>query len=242
MIELINITKKFGSFTAVNNLNLILQPGKITAFLGPNGAGKTTTLKMLVGLMKPTAGEVKINGFEFYSNQMELKKIMSYIPDFPFLYERLTGIEYLEFVAGINDVPKDLSQDSINKNLELFHISNVKNNLITTYSHGMRQRLIFCAALLKKPKILIIDEPMVGLDPKTTRIFKIVLKELASAGTLVFLSTHQLLVAEKLADNLIIIDNGSIVAQGTLKQLLHNRHSDYNLEDFFLELTDKNSE
>ena len=237
MIELIDLTKKFGDFSAVNSVNLDIQRGNITAFLGPNGAGKTTTLKMLTGLLKPTSGRILVDQIEFESESSDIKKKISYIPDFPFLYEYLTGREFLSFVGAINKIGTDRFNLNRDEYLETFNIQDIQHNLIKTYSHGLKQRLVFCSAFLKDPEILIIDEPMVGLDPKTSSIFKNILKRFALSGGTVFLSTHQLKVAEELADYIAIINKGSIIAKGNTKDLLA-QNGKQSLEEYFLKLTD----
>lgn len=236
MIELIHLKKQFNKTIAVDGLDMIIDSGKITAFLGPNGAGKTTTIKMMVGLLKPTEGEILIHGKNIQENVLSYKKIMSYIPDFPFLYERLTGREYLEFVAGVQELSKEESQERIQEMITTFMLEDRENSLIKTYSHGMKQRLVFCAALIKKPEILIVDEPMVGLDPKTARIIKDKIRMIARGGGLVFLSTHQLHVAYELADEIIIIHKGRIHLRGDPKHLV-NDSNEKSLEDLFLKIT-----
>jgi len=187
-------------------VNLSIQKGAITAFLGPNGAGKTTTLKMLTGLMSPTSGTILVDRVKMEPDSLKIKEKISYIPDFPFLYEYLTGREFLSFVGAINKVGTDRFNFNRDKYLEAFNILDIQHNLIKTYSHGLKQRLVFCSAFLKDPEILIIDEPMVGLDPKTSSIFKNILKNFALSGGTVFLSTHQLKVAQDLADYIAIIN------------------------------------
>ena len=236
MIELINLKKQFNKTIAVDGLNMVINSGKITAFLGPNGAGKTTTIKMMVGLLKPTEGSITINGKNIQEEGLNYKKIMSYIPDFPFLYERLTGREYLEFVAGIHELSKEESRERIHEMIHTFMLEDMENSMIKTYSHGMKQRLVFCSALIKKPEILIVDEPMVGLDPKTARIIKDKIRLIAKGGGLVFLSTHQLHVAYELADEIIIIHKGKIRLRGDPKHLVEHSN-EKTLEDLFLKIT-----
>ncbi len=236
MIELIHLKKQFSKTMAVDDLNMIIDSGKITAFLGPNGAGKTTTIKMMTGLLKPTGGMIKINGRNIEEDSLTYKKSMAYIPDFPFLYERLTGREYLEFVAGVHEISKKESLDRIHEMIHVFMLEDVENSLIKTYSHGMKQRLVFCSALIKVPEILIVDEPMVGLDPKTARIIKDRIRMIAKGGGLVFLSTHQLHVAYELADEIIIIHKGKIRLRGDPKHLVADSN-EVNLEDLFLKIT-----
>ena len=239
MIELKQLKKQFNKTTAVDGLDMIIEAGKITAFLGPNGAGKTTTIKMMVGLLKPTEGEILINGKNIHEDVLSYKKIMSYIPDFPYLYERLTGREYLEFVAGIHELSRKDSSERIQELIHTFMLEDREDSLIKTYSHGMKQRLVFCSALIKKPEILIVDEPMVGLDPKTARIIKDKVRGIAKEGGLVFLSTHQLHVAYELADEIVIIHKGKIRLRGDPKHLVTNS-TEKNLEDLFLKITSDN--
>jgi ABC-2 type transport system ATP-binding protein len=237
MIELIKLQKKFGEKTAVCSLSLKIPQGKITTFLGPNGAGKTTTLKMVAGLLKPSSGTLSIFGKNYAEHGPEIKRKIAYIPDFPFLYPNLSAREFLEFIADLFGMPTNLSHPKIDEYLNLFELSKVQHQLTRQFSHGMKQRLVFCSAMIRSPKILIIDEPMVGLDPKTARLFKDLLLSMARNGVLIFLSTHQLHVAQELADNILIIKEGSILAHGTLEEIRSKWNSNKNLENIFLELT-----
>jgi ABC-2 type transport system ATP-binding protein len=238
MIELINLTKKFGTLTAVDNLNLRIATGEIFGFLGPNGAGKTTTIKMMVGLLKPTVGTVMIGGRDISKEPLKVKKIIGYIPDRSFLYEKLTAREFLQFVAGIFGFTKKQSSDKINSLLRLFGLEEWEDELIESFSQGMRQRLVLSSALVHNPKVIIVDEPVVGLDPKGSRLVKTVFKNLTHAGVTVFLSTHVLEIAEELCDRIAIIQEGKVIALGTMDELQNKVSSKgQGLESLFLRLT-----
>lgn len=237
MIEIINLTKKFRDFTAVDRLTLSVKPGEIFGFLGPNGAGKTTTLKLLMGLLKPTSGKTLINGNDIQENPREVKRITGYIPDRPYLYDKLTGYEFLKFVTAIYEVRENI-ESQIDRYLEMFELMPVKHHLIESYSHGMKQKLVLSAALLRQPRVLIIDEPMVGLDPRSARLVKEIFTDLSGNGVTVFLSTHSLELVEKLCHRIGIIQTGRLVALGTMKELKDQaRQEAGNLEDIFLSLT-----
>lgn len=242
MIKIINVTKKFDKLTAVDSLNLEIARGELFAFLGPNAAGKTTTIKMLVGLLKPTSGQIYINNFNIQNNYLNAKRIISYIPDMPFLYEKLTGREFLEFIIDLYDLERKTKQREIHNLLEAFRLNNVEHQLIENYSHGMRQKLVFAAAFLHEPKVLIIDEPMVGLDPHSAKVIKEMLKNKSKEGVTIFLSTHTLAVAEELADRIGIIDKGRLVACGRLKELSRASGQTDKLENIFLRLTEEENE
>lgn len=239
MIEILGLTKKFGEFEAVKNLSLSVPSGQLFCFLGPNGAGKTTTLKILTGLMRPTAGSVRICGMDIQADPLAVKKIIGYIPDMPFLYERLTAAEFFQFTADLYDMPLDNINTLCDESFKLFGIFDQRNMLVKDFSHGMRQRLIYATTFLHNPKVLFIDEPLVGLDPYSIRLIKDLLKEKARAGTTIFLTTHILAVAEDIADRVGIILNGQLVALGTLQELLSANNKCKNLEDVFLSLTTK---
>jgi len=239
MIEILGLTKKFGEFEAVKNLSLSVPSGQLFCFLGPNGAGKTTTLKVLTGLMRPTSGGVRICGMDIQSDPLAVKKIIGYIPDMPFLYERLTAAEFFQFTADLYDMPLDNVNALCDESFKLFGIFDQRNMLVKDFSHGMRQRLIYATTFLHNPKVLFIDEPLVGLDPYSIRLIKDLLKEKARAGTTIFLTTHILAVAEDIADRVGIILNGQLVALGTLQELLSTNKPCKNLEDVFLRLTTK---
>lgn len=238
MIELRNVSKTYGSVDAVSDLSLTVPPGSIFAFLGMNGAGKTTTIKMMTGIIAPTAGLVSIGGFDIRSNPCEAKSILGYVPDRPHLYPKLSGREFLYFVCDLYQVPTTHIEDRIATVLDEYSLTPWADSLIESYSHGMRQRIALCAALVHEPQILIVDEPMVGLDPHGARDLKLAFKRYASRGMTVFLSTHSLNVAEELADRLAIIHKGKLLATGSMDEIRDytGAHSD-GLEEIFLELT-----
>jgi len=239
MIELLELTKRFGALTAVQNLSLTVLPGEIFACLGPNGAGKTTTIKMMMGLLRPTAGQVRLGGFDLAREPENAKRICGFVPDRPFLYDKLTGAEMLDFVAGLYGVPPAQARQRRAALLELFDLEDWTDELTESYSHGMKQRLALAAALIHEPRILVLDEPMVGLDPRGARLLKQLVRQWAGRGVTVFLSTHSLEVAEELADRIGIIDQGRLIAVGTLPELQRMAgtpaHAD--LEAVFLRLT-----
>jgi len=237
MIETNSLTKRFGEKTAVDRLTLSIPRGQVFAFLGPNGAGKTTTIKLLIGLLRPTEGTVSIGGHDISQNNLAAKAMIGYVPDEPYLYEKLTGREFLTFVGRMYRMPRRELRDEIRWVTELFELEEFLDELCETYSHGMRQRMVFSAALLHRPSVLIIDEPMVGLDPKSARIVKNMLREHASNGGVVFLSTHTLSVAEEIADRIGIINHGRLIAEGTRDELMPEK--DQRLETVFLQLTEE---
>lgn len=238
LLEISNLSKNFGSFTAVDNIDLTLTPGEIYGFLGPNGAGKTTTIKMLAGLSQPTSGKITIAGQKLADNPNYCKNLTGYIPDRPYLYEKLTGAEYLAFIASLYNVPQRSKNEKIENYLELFDLTQWRDHLIEGYSHGMRQKLIMTSIFMLNQPLVIIDEPMVGLDPKSARIVKELFKTKAKEGAGILLSTHSMEIAEELCDRIGIINHGKIIATGTLTDL-QNSATDpsSNLEDIFLELT-----
>ncbi len=238
MIQLLNVVKKFGDFTAVKGLDLEIKPGDFFGFLGPNGAGKTTTIKMLTGLFAPTSGQILINGFDVQRQPLEAKRHIGYVPDQPFLYEKLSGREFLYFSAGLYGLDHRTTSDRIEELLGRFEIGSWIDRRAEQYSQGMRQRVIICAALLHDPKVLVIDEPMVGLDPRSILTIKQTLIERASKGTAIFMSTHSLPVAEELCSRVGIIKEGELVFQDSIRAL-HGFKDKYNghFESLFLELT-----
>ncbi len=239
MIKLQELTKIFGKFTAVDNVSLEIPSGQFFGFLGPNGAGKTTTIKMMTGLYESTSGNVFLNGSNIKKNPLEVKRQIGYIPDQPYLYEKLTGREYLYFCAGLFKMPKSTLEDKIKEIIKLFEIEPWVDKRAENYSQGMAQRLIIAAALLHGPPIIIIDEPMVGLDPRSASIVKKVLKEKCEKGATVFMSTHILQVAEELCDRIAIINNGRIIFDYSHDELQSFKHKyDGKLENLFLELTE----
>jgi len=239
MIQLANIVKRYGSKIAVTGLNLTVPPGEIFAFLGPNGAGKTTTIKMLCGLLVPTEGSVTIGGFNLQTHGDEARRLISYVPDQPFLYDKLTGREFLQFTCDLYGMSQKEAPGKIARVIELFHLDEFVDDLTERYSHGMRQRTVFAAAFVHDPKLLIADEPTVGLDPKSIRELKVLLRQQAAAGVTIFLSTHTLDIAQELADRIGIIDRGQLLACGTMAELRHQAESGGTLEDLFLKITEE---
>lgn len=238
MIKIRNLKKRFNGLTALDDLTLEIGTGEFFAFLGPNGAGKTTTIKMLTGLLKPTEGTILLDGHDIQKEPESAKRIVGYIPDSPYLYEKLTGYEFLRFVGDLYEIPISEQKLQIEKYLDLFGLVPHRDRYIEGYSHGMKQKLAFTAAFLHSPKILIVDEPMVGLDPSSSRLLKDLFKEGCRQGTTIFLSTHTLSVAEELADRIGILSRGKLIAIGTMEQLREKARSGTgNLESLFLELT-----
>jgi ABC-2 type transport system ATP-binding protein len=236
MIKLVNLIKNYGKLIAVNNVNLEVAPGEIFGFLGPNGAGKTTTIKMIAGLLQPTGGSILINGHDVQKEPLKAKFITGFIPDRPFLYEKLTATEFMRFVADLYEMRN--SKIRINELLDLFGLPDWRNELIDNFSHGMKQRLVMASALLHNPKVLVVDEPMVGLDPRGARLVKDIFKDLASKGVTVFMSTHTLEIVEQMCTRVAIINQGRIIAEGSVEDLgrmarMENSH----LEPIFLKLT-----
>lgn len=238
MIKIKNLSKKFGEFVALRNLDLAIKKGELFGFLGPNGAGKTTTIRILAGLSPPTGGRVVINGHDIVQQPLEAKQITGYVSDYPYLYEKLTSREFLFFMAGLYGVDKKTAQRDMNKYLEVFELIPWKDALIEDLSHGMRKKLVISAALLHNPKVIIIDEPLVGLDPKSTRFLKEKFKELAKKGKTIFISTHSLEVAQEMCTRLGIIDKGEVIATGTIQELQKiSGAKRERLEEIFLRLT-----
>jgi ABC-2 type transport system ATP-binding protein len=240
MIELINLTKRYGKTLAVNRLNLSVTPGEIFGFIGPNGAGKTTTIRMMGGTLSPTEGTVIIDGIDMADHPEEAKKRIGFIPDRPFLYEKLTGMEFMRFSADLYGVGDGIFLEKAQDILKTFGLFEWSHDLIEAYSHGMKQRLIISAALLHDPKVIVVDEPMVGLDPAAIKMVKDILMNLSRQGTTIFMSTHTLSVAEDLCDRIGIIHKGSLIAMGTtreLKQMAQAQEAD--LEAVFLRLTEE---
>jgi ABC-2 type transport system ATP-binding protein len=244
MIKLEHVTKSYGTRTAVDDLDLEVAVGELFAFLGPNGAGKTTTIKMMCGLLFPSAGRVLIGGFDMQHEGDRARPLLSYVPDQPFLYEKLTGREFLQFIADMYGLPPAHARERIALVIEQFELGPFVDDLTERYSHGMRQRTVFAAALVHEPRVLIVDEPTVGLDPRSVRQLKDLLRRQADLGTTVFLSSHSLDVVEEVADRMAIINNGRLVGCGTLAALRNQAAVDGPLEKVFLTLTnpDENGE
>jgi len=239
MISARSLTKNYGSLLAVDGLNLEIPQGEFFAFLGPNAAGKTTTIKMLTGLLKPSSGEVTIGGFDMFRQPEKAKALLAYVPDFPFLYDKLTASEFMQFVGDIFSLDRKTIAKRTGELFEKFHLTEYYHELTENLSHGTRQRLVISSALLHDPKVLVIDEPMVGLDPMHARIVKHEFRELVKNGATIFLSTHQLSVAEEVADRIGIIHHGKLIALGTVAQLRENSHESGALEKVFLSLIDQ---
>src|SRR5277367_2294058 len=237
MIEIINLVKKFGDLTAVNNVTLTIPRGQFFAMLGPNAAGKTTTLKILAGLMKPTSGCTRVCGFDMQTQPLEARRKIAYVPDFPFLYDKLTAWEFFRFTGELFHMPAAKIEANAQELIVRFHLADFVNRPLESLSHGTRQRVAIVAALLHEPEVFVIDEPMVGLDPQHARVVKDILKERSMAGTTVFVSTHQLSVAEEMADRIGIIHQGRLVAVGTREELRRQSGASGPLEATFLALT-----
>jgi ABC-2 type transport system ATP-binding protein len=241
VIELTNVSKSYnrGKVKAVDGLTLTVKPGEIFGFLGPNGAGKTTTIKMLVGLLRPDAGRIMVEGFDVTTDGLKAKQVTTYVPDYPAVYERLTGLEYLNFIGDVYGVPKAERLDRIGKWLEIFELTSVVTNPIQSYSHGMKQKIVLTAALLPGPRVMVLDEPLVGLDPRAAHQIKELFREHCDQGKTLFFSTHIMEVAEKLCDRIGIIHKGRLVACGTMDELQALDKTEQSLEGIFLELTEK---
>jgi len=238
MLRLEGLVKRYGSFTAVNGIDLIVPRGQIFGFLGPNGAGKTTTIRMIAGVLQPSGGRIEIGGDDLASNPVSAKSRIGYIPDRPFLYEKLSGGEFLRFVAGLWGKDETASEQRVAGLLDLFSLSEWRDELIESYSHGMRQKLLITSALIHQPELIVVDEPMVGLDPRSARILKDLLRAFVDAGGTVFLSSHTLEVVEAVCDRIAIILEGDIIAQGTMDDLRNQVHSgEAHLEEIFLKMT-----
>jgi ABC-2 type transport system ATP-binding protein len=239
MIQLDNVSKSYGNKAAVRSLSLDIAAGELFAFLGPNGAGKTTTIKLMCGLLFPTSGRITIGGHDLARDGDRARQLLSYVPDQPFLYEKLTGREFLQFIAEMYRMERAHGQRRIEEVIGLFSLQEFVDDLTERYSHGMRQRTVFAAALLHEPRVLIVDEPTVGLDPRSVRLLKDLLRKEADRGTTVFLSSHSLDVVEELADRIGIIDHGRLIGCGTLAALRSQSAVDGSLEEVFLKMTEE---
>jgi ABC-2 type transport system ATP-binding protein len=238
MIQIQNLSKHYGRLHAVANLDLEVAPGEIFGFLGPNGAGKTTTIRCMMGILKASSGQVLLDGHDVVSAAQKAKAISGFIPDRPFIYEKLSGIEFLTFVGKLHRVDTARLSKRMAELLDHLELTPWKEELVESYSHGMKQRLVVCAALLHEPKILVIDEPMVGMDPKGARTLKDLLCALAKTGTTVFLSTHSISVAEEICHRIGIIRKGRLISCGTMSEIqAQTDGGNGNLESAFLELT-----
>ncbi len=238
MIQTHSLCKSFGNLHAVQNLNLDIKQGEFFAFLGPNAAGKTTTIKMLSGLLRPSSGHCIVAGHHVQNTPEAAKAQMAYVPDFPFLYDKLTSREFMQFTGDLFAIPPKEASRRTDALFERFHLDDYRNELTENLSHGTRQRLVIASALLHEPKVIIIDEPMVGLDPQHARIVKQELKARSEAGVTIFLSTHTLSVAEEMADRIGIIHHGRLIAGGTVDELRKQAEETGGLEHIFLSLID----
>jgi ABC-2 type transport system ATP-binding protein len=238
VIRLKDLTKRYGKFTAVDGISLDVPRGELFGLLGPNGAGKTTTMRMIAGILRPTSGSVHIGGVDVLQHPLEAKSRIGFIPDRPFVYDKLTGGEFLRFAAALYGQDGPAVERRIDELLEIFDLTTWKHELTESYSHGMRQKLIICGALVHRPELIIVDEPMVGLDPKSARLLKDLFRQFVDLGGTVLMSTHTLEVAEVMCDRIAIVFRGRIAAQGTMAELRQQTESgDMSLEDLFLKLT-----
>jgi ABC-2 type transport system ATP-binding protein len=238
LIRLMQLTKRYGKFTAVDHIDLVVPSGELFGFLGPNGAGKTTTFRMIAGILRPTSGTVEIGGIDISRRPLEAKARLGFIPDRPFVYDKLTGGEFLRFAAALYGQQGPTIERRIDELLELFELSRWKDELTESYSHGMRQKLIISGALVHRPEVIVVDEPMIGLDPKSARLLKDLFRQFVDRGGTVLMSTHTLEVAESMCDRLAIIHGGRIAVHGTLAEVQEQTASeDLGLEHLFLKLT-----
>jgi ABC-2 type transport system ATP-binding protein len=237
MIAISDLVKQYGRFTAVDGVTLDVRPGEIHGFLGPNGAGKTTTLRMIAGLLKPTSGRIAVNGHDVSADAEAAKASLGFIPDRPFIYEKLTAGEFLRFHGGLYGLEDAGIAGRVREMLELFELGRWEDELVESFSHGMKQRVVMCAAFLHRPRAVVVDEPMVGLDPRGARLIKDVFRRMAGHGVAVLMSTHTLEVAQEMCDRISIILKGRIIASGTVRQLLDLGGADEHLTSVFLRLT-----
>jgi len=236
MICFENVCKSYGRVEAVHNLNLEVPPGELFGFLGPNGAGKTTTIKMATGILRPSAGRIVVAGYDVYAQGPMARSLIGYVPDMPYLYDKLTGREFMEFVADLYGVNGRKSRSRAEELLALFDLLNYKEQLIESYSHGMRQKLVMASVLIHDPQVIFLDEPTAAMDPRSARLVKDILQALCKRGVTVFMSTHIMEIAERMCDRVGIIDRGELVALGTM-EALRQRRGEGTLEDIFLSVT-----
>ena len=238
MIAVENLVKRYGTFTAVDGVSLEVAPGQIHGFLGPNGAGKTTTIRMIAGLLKPSAGRILVNGHDLAAEPERAKASLGFIPDRPFIYEKLTAGEFLRFHAGLYGLDEDLVAGRVTEMLGLFELGRWEHELVESFSHGMKQRLVMSAAFMHRPRAVLVDEPMVGLDPRGARLIKEVFRTMAGRGVAILMSTHTLEVAQEMCDAISIILKGKIIARGTVDELLALAgNPEEHLTEVFLRLT-----
>lgn len=239
MIQTSQLNKNFDGKHAVIDLDLSIAAGECFCFLGPNGAGKTTTIKMLTGLLQPSSGRAVIAGYDIQQEPERAKARIGYIPDRPYLYEKLSGRDFFTFIGDLFGINRNKQRQLMEHYFELFRLTAATDQFIENYSHGMRQKLVFATALMHEPAVLVVDEPMVGLDPQSVRTIKKLLRAEADAGRTIFLSTHTLSVAEELADRIGVINKGKLLFLGTIDELRHNLSREGNLEELFLQLTEE---
>lgn len=237
LIQTQDLVKRFGEKTAVDQVTFQVDAGEVFGFLGPNGAGKTTTIKMIVGLLQPTSGSVEVAGFDLQEQPLQAKAVCGYLPDTPNLYPKLTARELLRFVGDLYEINNEQIERRSQEMLNLFELADAADDPIDTYSHGMQQKTALASALLHDPKVLVMDEPTVGLDPRSARLIKDILRQLAERGAAIFLSTHILEIAERMCDRIGIIDDGKLIAVGTMQELRASGKGETSLEDIFLNLT-----
>ncbi|MBN2283423.1 MAG: ABC transporter ATP-binding protein [Deltaproteobacteria bacterium] len=237
MIELKDVTKMFGRTCAVDALDLFIPEGEFFSLLGPNGAGKTTTLKLVTGLLKPTKGKVFVGSYDMAEKNIEAKRLISYIPDIPYVYEKLTAREFLRFIGDLYHLDRRACREKTENLLDLFFMRDYGDQLMESYSHGMKQKIVICSALIPDPRVIIIDEPMVGLDPKTIRLVKDILRGRADEGATVLMSTHTLSLAEEISDRIGIIHKGKLIGLGSIEEIKKTSMRTERFEDIFLRMT-----
>jgi ABC-2 type transport system ATP-binding protein len=238
MIAIHGLRKQYGAFTAVDGINLEVQPGEIHGFLGPNGAGKTTSIRMIAGLLKPTSGRIVVNGYDLAANPEAAKASLGFIPDRPYIYEKLTAGEFLRFHAGLYGMNGGGVDHRVGEMLDLFELARWEDELVESFSHGMKQRLVMCSAFLHRPRAVLVDEPMVGLDPRGAKLIKGVFRRMSEHGVAILMSTHTLEVAQEMCDRISIILKGTIIARGTVDELRKLAGGDHaELTPVFLKLT-----